>query len=157
MKLMFYVLASMLLTLSARAASIEGVMTLPYGLSDTNGTALTGQFGDAVKATWSCRVGEFYGWETVFARVTITNTGSQPMWGQCCMAFYDKDKKLVGTVAQPFIARRGLKSRASRTFNPCRLILPKDRYRDIVSYQAVIHETITPPLKKKESILLEDP
>jgi hypothetical protein len=35
--------------------------------------------------------------------------------------------------------------------------LAKDRYRDIVSYQAVIYETDKPLLKTKDSILLEDP
>jgi hypothetical protein len=73
------------------------------------------------------------------------------------VAFYDKDRKLVGAAAQAFTTRRGLKPGASRTLGPCRIILPKDKYKDIVSFQAVINETGTPPSKKKESLLLEDP
>ena len=156
MKVIPYVLASMVLALSAQAASIEGDITLPYSVMDTNRTVQAKECGDAVKATWNCRVGEFYGWETIFVRVTITNTGSKLMWGQCSVAFYDQDKKLVGTATQTFIARRGLKPRA-RKAGTWRIVLPKDRYKDIVSYQIGINETATPPLKQKEPILLEDP
>jgi hypothetical protein len=82
-------LALMLLSVSALAASIQGDITLPYSIMDTNKTVKTREVGDAVKARWSCRVGEVNGWETIFAHVTITNTGSKPMWGQCSVAFYD--------------------------------------------------------------------
>jgi hypothetical protein len=142
---------------TSEAASIEGEITLPFSLADANGTALTKQSGDQVKASWSCRVSQFYGWETIFAQLTVTNTGSKTRWGQCCLAFYDKDKKLVGTAAQTFTSRRGLKPRTARKLNVCRIILPRDKYKDIVSYEAVIHEMDTPPAKNKESILLEDP
>jgi hypothetical protein len=157
MKLIPYVLASMVLALSAQAASIEGEITLAYSLSNTSGIALLKEFGDVVKATCGCRVGEFFGWESVISQITVTNTGSKPMWGQCCVAFYDKDRKLVGAAAQGFTTRRGLKPRTARALGPCRIILPKDKYKDIVSYQAVINEMDTPPLKTKDSILLENP
>ena len=152
-----YVLASMVLALSAQAASIEGDITLPYSVMDTNKTVQTGECGDAVKATWSCRVGEFYGWETIFARVTITNTGSKLMWGQCSVAFYDQDKKLVGTATQTFTARRGFKPGSRRLGFVRTIVLPKNRYRDIVSYQVVVNETDAPPSKQKGPLLLEDP
>jgi hypothetical protein len=156
MKLIVQVWALMLLALSVQAASVQGDITLPYSVMDTNKTVQTRECGDAMKASWSCRVGEFYGWETVFARVTITNTGSKPMWGQCSIAFYDQDKNLVGTATQTFIARRGLKPRALKA-GMWRIVLPKDRYKDIVSYKALVSETDTAPSKHKEPILLEDP
>ena len=78
------------------------------------------------------------------------------MWGQCSVAFYDQDRNLIGAATQTFIARRGLKPRAHK-LGMCRIILLKDKYRDVVSYQAVVSETASPSLKKKEAILLEDP
>jgi hypothetical protein len=78
------------------------------------------------------------------------------MWGQCSLAIYDQDRKLVGTATHTFLARRGLKARTQK-LGACRIVLPKDKYRDVVSYQAVINETASPPLKQKEPILLEDP
>lgn len=157
MKVILGALAAMLLALSLRAASAAGDITLPFSLTDTNRTVSTRPFGDVVKATWSCRAGEFYGWETVFAQVTVTNTGSKPMWGECCLAFYDMNKNLVGTAAQMFTTRRGLRPRTSRTLSLCRIILPRDKYKEIVSCRAVLQETDTPPLKGKNSILLEEP
>jgi hypothetical protein len=88
-KSILHMLPLMLSALSVQAASIHGNITLPYSTMDTNKTIQTRQVGDAVKATWKCRIGEFYGWETVFAQVTITNTVSRPVWGQCSVAFYD--------------------------------------------------------------------
>jgi hypothetical protein len=148
--------ALMLFVLSVYGASVQGDITLPYSALDTNKTVQTKECGDAVKAAWNYRVGTFYGWETIFAKVSLTNTGSKPMWGQCSIAFYDQDKNLVGTATQTFIARRGFKPRA-RKAGTWRIVLPKDRYRDIVSYQIVINETAAPPSKQKEPILLEDP
>jgi hypothetical protein len=156
MKWICQIFALVLLELSAQAASVQGDITLPYSVMDTNKTIQTKECGAAVKAIWNCRIGQFYGWETVFAHVTITNIGSKPMWGQCSVAFYDQDKNLVGAATQTFIARRGLKPRA-RKLGVWRIVLPRDKYRDIVSYQAVINETASPPLKQKEPILLEDP
>jgi hypothetical protein len=108
MKIIAELLVVMLLALCAQAASVQGDITIPYIVIDTNKTVQTKDCGDDVKASWKCRLGESYGWETIFAHVTITNTGSKPMWGQCSVAFYDQDKNLVGTATQNFIARRGL-------------------------------------------------
>jgi hypothetical protein len=157
MKFIAAVLGAMLASISAQAASVEGDITLPFTLSKTAASAVIKPFGDAVKATYSCYAGEFCGWETVFAQLSVTNTGSKPMWGQCCVGFYDRDRKLVGTVTQRFVARRGLLPGKSRTLPLCRTVLAKDKYRDIVSYQAVVYATDKPPLKTKDSILLEDP
>ena len=78
------------------------------------------------------------------------------MWVQCSIAFYDTNKNLVGTAAQAFLPRRGLKPRQHK-LGTCRIVLPRDKYRDIVSYQAAISEIASPPSKQKEPILLEDP
>ena len=113
---------------SLQAGPVAGDIMLPFGLTDTNRTIPTKEFGDVVRATWNCRAGEFFGWDTVFAQVTVTNTGSKPMWGECCIAFYDMDKKLVGTAARLFTTRRGLRPGVSRTLPVCRIILPRDKY-----------------------------
>lgn len=157
MKRFLSVLALLLWPFWLQAASVRGDITLPYSLSKTNTIALTDECGETVKTTWSCRVSEYYGWETIFAQVTVNNIGSKPMWVQSGLAFYDKDRNLIATTTQSFLSRSGLKRRTSKTLSPCRMVLPKDRYKDIVSYEVVVNELSTPPSKKKETILLEDP
>lgn len=143
--------------LTARAESVQAEIEVPYSPLSTNRVALTKACGGTVKATWSCRAGDFYGWDALFAQLTVTNTGSRPMWGQCCLVFYDRNKRVIGSAAQAFTSRRGLKPRSARTLNSCHIILPQDSYKDIVTYEAVIYETGAAPAKKRESILLEDP
>jgi hypothetical protein len=130
MKLCFHVVVFTLLALSTQAATVQG--DIPLSILDTNETVQTKQCGDGAKAIWSCRVGEFYGWETIFAHGHITNTGSKRMWGQCSLAFYDSDKSLVGTVMQAFIARRGLKPGARKEeFAVCRKGTERNRARPV--------------------------
>ena len=156
MKKIAQMLVVMLVALSTHAASVQGDIILPFSVLDTNKTVQTKEVGDDVKATWTCRVGEFHGWQTIFAQVNMINKGSKPMWGQCSLAFYDSDKNLIGTTTQNFIARRGLKPGAKKA-GMWRIILPKDRYKDVVSYQVVVNETTSPPSRNKETTLLEDP
>ena len=151
-----FFLAMMLLAASSRADSVQGQITLPRSVLDTNVTVQTAQVGEAVKAKWSCRVGEFYGWDTIYAQVAMTNTASQPMWGQCSIAFYDANKNLVGAATQVFLTRHGFRPRQHK-LGLWRILLPRDKYRDITSYQVVINEIDSPPSKQKEPILLEDP
>ena len=157
MKLMRLLLALMLAGFSARAASIEGDVTLPYIKPKSRGASFTVDFGTTVKAACAWRVGEYYGWETLLASATVKNAGDKSLWVQCCVAFYDKDRKLVATAAQALTDRDGLKPGKPRRLPLCRIILPRDKYKDIVFYQATLYETDTPPLPKKGSILLEDP
>jgi len=157
MKLIRFLLASMLAIFSAQAASIEGDVTLPYTKPKTRGTPFTVEFGSVVKAACAWQVGEYFGWETVFAAATVKNTGAKPVWVQYCVAFFDKDKNLVAAADRALTDREGLKPGKSKRLPLCRIILPRDRYKDIVSYQATLYETDTPPLPKRDSILLEDP
>ena len=157
MKLFLSALAGLLYPLWAHAASVRGDISLPYSLSKTNTIALTEECGEAVKTSWSCRVSEYYGWETIFAQATLKNVGTRPMWVESCVAFYDKDRNLIAATTQSFLSRGGLKRRTTRTLGPSRIVLPKDRYKEIVSYEVVVNEMSSPPAKKKETILLEDP
>ena len=141
-----------------RAASTEGEITLAYSLAGSSNAAVIKEFGELVKASCSCRVSEFYGWEGIACQFKVKNTGSKPLWGQCCIAFYDKDRHLVGASAQSFTGRRGLRPGASRTLPLRQILLPeKGRYKEVLSYQATINQTETPPAKTKDSMLLEDP
>jgi len=101
-----------------------------------------------VKATCNWHVGDFFGKETVFAGVTVKNTGAKPMFFQYYVAFFDKDKKLVGASGQGSFGDDGLKASEETQMGSCLIHLPKDRYKDIVSYQAVIYESDTAPKKK---------
>ena len=142
--------------LSAGAATVEGNVTLSVTLSNTPGTVFIPSFGEVVKASCRYQVADFHGWESVATQFTVTNTGPKTMWGQCYVAFYDRDKKLLGVTSQGFTTQRGLKPRTGRVLGWGRTVLAKDQYREITSYQAVITTTDKPPSKTKDGILLED-
>ena len=148
MKLIPCVLASLLLALSAQAGSIEGDIKLNYSESMFAKDAFKKEFGDVVKATCNWRAGEFFGKETVFAGITVKNTGSKPMFFQYYVAFFDKNKKLVGASGQGSFGDKGLKPGEETQMGSCLIHLPKDKYKEIVSYQAVIYETDIAPKKK---------
>src|SRR6185436_17508793 len=76
--LQIQILVTLFAVASLRAASISGEITLKE-IGEFNGTAsFKKQFGDVVKATTDWRVGDFFGEETIFAGVTVKNTGSRP-------------------------------------------------------------------------------
>jgi hypothetical protein len=95
-------LITLLLLLSAaclRAESIEGDLKLTYSDDMFAKNAFKKEFGKVVKATTDWHVGDFFGEQTVFAAITVKNTGTKPMYFQYYVAFFDKDKKLIGSVA----------------------------------------------------------
>lgn len=137
----------MLLAFSLRAASIEGEIHLKYSDSGFGNDVFKKEFGDVVKATCDWHAGDFFGEETVFAGVTVKNTGTKPMYFNYYVAFYDKDKKLVGATGQGSFGKDGLAPGKESQMGSCLIKLPKDRYKDIISYQAVIYETDQAPAK----------
>lgn len=137
-------LAVMLVT-GASAASIEGEIQLKYSESAFAKDTFKKEFGGVVKAMCNWRAGEFFGKETVFAGITVKNTGDKPMFFNYYVAFFDKSGKLVGATGQGSFGKEGLKPGEETQMGSCLIFLPKDRYKDIVSYQAVIYETDTPP------------
>lgn len=137
-----------LFALGAQAASIEGELKLKYDESPFAENVFKKQFGEVVKASTSWRAGEFFGKETVFAGITVKNTGSKPMFFHYYVAFFDKDKKLVGATGQGSFGEEGLKPGEETQMGSCLIDLPKDKYKEIVSYQAVLYESDVPPKKK---------
>ena len=148
MKLVPYALVSMLLAFSVQAASIEGDIKLNYSESMFSKDVFKKEFGDVVQATCNWHVGEFFGRETVFAGITVKNTGAKPMFFQYYVTFFDKEKKLVGASGQGSFGDNGLKPGEETQMGSCLIHLPKDKYKEIVSYQAVIYETDIAPKKK---------
>jgi hypothetical protein len=136
----------LLVTLSLRAAMIEGDIQLKYVDSGFDDGVFKKEFGDTVKATCEWRAGEFFGRETVFAGISVHNTGKSPMYFNYYVAFFDKDKKLVGATGQSPM-KEGLKAGGTTQMGSCLIHLPKDRYKDIVSYQAIIYESAPAPAK----------
>jgi hypothetical protein len=136
------------LVLSARAASIEGEIKLNYSESMFSDDVFKREFGDTVKVSCHWHAGEFFGQETVFAGVNVKNTGAKPMFFHYYVAFFDKNKKLVGSTGQGSFGDKGLEPGKEEQMGSCMIYLPKDKYKEIVSYQAVIYETDVPPKKK---------
>ena len=135
------------LVISARADLIQGEIKLNYSESMFAENVFKKEFGKVVKATTSWHAGEFFGQETVFAGITVTNTGAKPMFFNYYVVFFDKDKNLVGAAAQGSF-NQGLKPGEETQLVSCLIQLPKDRYKQIVSFQAVIYETDVPPRTK---------
>ena len=144
-----FLLITTLLALTSRAASIEGQIRFTFEDSMVPKNPFKKEFGDMVKAKTKWYVGDFFGQETVFAGIAVTNTASKPMFYQYYVAFSDKNGKLVGTAGQRSFGDAGLKPGAELELGSCLIHLPKGRYKDIVSYQAVIYETDTPSKKKQ--------
>lgn len=147
MKFLMTFLFSAVLALTVQAASIEGDIKLNYSGSEFEDNAFNKEFGDVVKATCKWYAGDFFGKETVFAGITVKNTGSKPMFFQYYVTFYDKDKKLVGAAGQGSFGDEGLKPGEETQLGSCLISLPKDKYKEITSYQAVIYETDVAPKK----------
>lgn len=139
------VLLSPLCTL---AATLEGPIALTYDASMFSKNSVKKEFGDVVKATTDWRVGDFFGKQTVFAGAEIKNTGTKPMFFNYYIVFFDKDKKVVGCSGQGSFGDEGLAPGKSTQLGSCLIHLPKDKYKEIVSFQAVIYETDQPPEKK---------
>jgi hypothetical protein len=133
---------------SAQAALIEGDIKLTYSESMFADNAFKKEFGDVVKAKCNWYTGEFFGKETVFAGISVKNTSTKPMFFQYYVAFYDKNKKLVGATGQGSFGDKGLDPGEETQMGSCMIHLPKDKYKDIVSYQAVIYETDIAPKKQ---------
>jgi len=100
MKIILASLFPTLLALSIQAASIEGDIKLAYSGSAFAENAFKREFGDIVKATCKWYAGEFFGEETVFAGIMVKNTGTKTMFCHYYVAFFDKNKKIVGAAGQ---------------------------------------------------------
>ena len=140
-------LAFLFLAFSLQAESIQGDIKLDYSDSAFSDKTFKKEFGSTVKATTSWHAGEFFGEETVFAGIDVKNTGTKPMFFNYYVAFFDKDKKLVGSTGQGSFGDEGLKPGKETQMSSCLIKLPKDKYKEIVSFQAVIYETDIAPKK----------
>ena len=129
-------------------SSIRGDIKLKYSESMFAEDSFKKEFGTVVKSTTDWHVGDFFGQETIFAGITVKNTGSKPMFFHYYVSFFDKDKNLVGAAGQGSFGDEGLKPGEQTQMGSCLIHLPKDKYKDVVSYQAVIYETDTAPKKK---------
>ena len=143
-----WLLALTLISFSLQAESIEGEIKLVYADSMFAKDTFKKEFGKTVKATTNWRAGQFFGKETVFAGITVKNTGPKPMFYNYYVAFFDKNKKLIGSTGQGSFGDDGLAPGKDTQLGSCLIHLPKDKYKEIASYQAVLYETDTPPPKK---------
>jgi hypothetical protein len=149
----------LLLALWARAAAIEGDIQFTYADATRRSSVFQKEFGEMVKATCVWRVAKVNGRDIVFAEIRVTNTDSKPLWFHYSVAFFDKDKKLLGAAGRTLFDEEGLQPGKKPVSQMCGVYLPKDKYKDIASYQAVIYDLDAPPstVVKKKAMVLEDP
>jgi hypothetical protein len=132
---------------ATQAATLEGTIELKYTDSPFSKDNFKKEFGDLVKVTCNWHVGDFFGQETINAGIHVKNTGAKPMHFNFYVAFFDKDKKLVGATGQGSFSE-GLKPGEEDQMGSCLIHLPKGRYKDVASFQAVIYETDEAPKKE---------
>ncbi len=120
---------------------IRGDIKLKYSSSMFSEETFKKEFGTVVKATTDWHAGDFFSEETVFAGVSVKNTGAKPMFFHYYVAFFDKDNNLIGATGQGSFGKEGLKPGEQTQMGSCLIELPKDKYKAIASYQAVIYET----------------
>ena len=147
MKSILTALLALCFGVAAHAATLEGTIELKFSDSHFSKDNFKKEFGEVVKATCNWHVGTFFDEETIFAGIKVKNSGGKPMFFNYYVAFYDKDKKLVGAVGQRSFGNAGLKPGEEDEVGPCMIHLPKGRYKDVVSFQAVIYETDEAPRK----------
>lgn len=133
---------------STYAASVSGEIALKETDSFAK-ESFVKVFGDTLKATTSWRVGDFFGKQTLFAGVTVKNTGVKPLAFEYCVAFYDKDRKLVGAASQSSFGDEGLKPGTDLQLGSCLIKLPKNKYKEIKYYEAVLYEIAPQPAPAK--------
>ena len=139
----------MLAAMSLQAQSVlKGDIKLKYSESMFAEDAFKKEFGNVVKATTDWHAGDFFVSETVFAGVKVKNTGTKPMFIRYYVAFFDKDKNLIGSAGQGSFGDEGMKPGEETQLGSCLIELPKDKYKDIASFQAIIYETDTAPKKQ---------
>ena len=148
MKIILRIILPLLFTASLHAAAISGDIQLKYSESFGSGEGFRKEFGDVVKASCNWSAADFFGQETVFATVTLTNTGPKAMFYNYYVAFFDKDNNLVGSAGQGSFGDAGLKPGGNVQLGSCLIHLPPDKYKEITSYKAVLYETDIPPKKK---------
>jgi hypothetical protein len=142
-------LIALLAAVSLHAQSvIRGDIKIKYSDSMFSEDAFKKEFGSVVKATTDWHAGDFFGQETVFGGITVKNTGTKPMFFNYYVVFFDKDNNMVGASGQGSFGEDGLKPGEQTQMGSCLIHLPKDKYKTITSYQAVIYETDIAPKKK---------
>jgi hypothetical protein len=127
----------------AAAASIEGEITLHCSKDAFAKDSFQKEFGDLVKAKTHWRAGDFLGRETVFAGISVKNTSTKPMFFQYCVSFFDKNGNLIGATGQGLFGDKGLEAGKETQMGSCLIHLPKDKYKEIKSYKAVLYESET--------------
>ena len=131
---------------SSYGAAVSGEIALKETDSFTK-ESFVKVFGDTLKATTKWRVGDFFGKQTVFAGVTVKNTGTKPLAFEYCVAFYDKNRKLVGAASQSSFSDEGLKPGTDLQLGSCLIKLPPNKYKEIKYYEAVLYEMAPQPRK----------
>ena len=149
MKFIAAIVFSLVFAVSIHAEStvIKGEIKFAYSKNGFGDDKFEKEFGGVVKAKTDWRAGEFFGKETVFAGISVNNTGPKPMFYNYYVAFFDKDRKLVGAAGQGSFGDKGLEPGKETQLGSCLIHLPKDKYKEIKFYEAVIYETDVAPKK----------
>jgi hypothetical protein len=147
-RLLFLLLASFVSLSCFAASTLNGEINLEFhNKRDISEKAFKKEFGETIKATTEWYVGDFFGKEVVFAGVTVKNTGKVSKAYQYYVAFFNKDKELIGAIGQSSFGDEGLKPGEKTQLASCLITLPKDKYKEIKFYQAIFYESDLPAKK----------
>ena len=108
------------------------------------GKAVKLKLGKTLKGECSWHIGEFFDKNVIFAGVTIENPTDKAMFFNYYVAFFDKDKKLIGCAEQGSFGDEGLAAKKETQLGSCLIHLPEDAIKQITSYQVVLYESDKP-------------
>lgn len=146
MKQLLVVILAAFISLPCFAAStLNGEISLEFpNKRAISEKAFKKEFGEVIKATTDWYVGDFFGKEVLFAGVTVKNTGKVSKAYQYYVAFFNKDNELIGAIGQSSFGTEGLKPGENTQLASCLITLPKDKYKEIKFYQAILYESDLP-------------
>lgn len=123
------------------AAVYSGGVVLPHGGDAFDKAVIALPFVDKLQITshWCAR--RVFGREAIAAGFTVKNPTSQTMFFSYYVSFFDSGGKLVGSGSWLPINKNGLEAGKEEQSHSLFIYLPKERYRDITSYQVAIYES----------------
>ena len=98
------------------------------------------QTGKKIKVEGKFRISKFFDSKVVMATADAENTSKKDLYYAYFIAFFDKNKKLIGCASQ-VASMQPLKAGEKTQFGMCIISLPESEIKKITSYQLVFIES----------------
>ena len=103
--------------------------------------------GDKIKANCKFYIDEFFKKKIIWAGADLENTSSKSMHYAYYVAFFDKDRNIIGCAHQSSMGN-GLKPGEKTQLGSCLISLPSSEFAKVKYYQVLIYESVNEVGKK---------